>query len=131
MENTKIIYKEESYKIIGACMKVHRALGPGFLEAVYEEALAEEFTKQGIDFKRQVKLPIYYEKKKLKKYYKADFICYDKIVLETKAVSFMPKGFYKQLNNYLKATRKKLGMLVNFGKPSLEYKRIVNTKNSR
>jgi|SRR5690625_1377908 len=129
MTDTKIIYKEESYKIIGACMKVHRALGYGFLEAVYEEALTEEFEKQNIDFERQIKLPVYYGKIKLKKYYKADFICFDKIILEIKAVNMMPNVFYKQLNNYLMATKKELGILINFGKPSLEYKRIINTKH--
>jgi len=126
----EIVFKEESYKIIGACMKVHRVLGSGFLEAVYEEAIEKEFIKENISFKRQVKLNIYYEEKKLNKYYKADFICYDKIVLEIKAVKFIPEVFYAQLKNYLTATKKELGILINFGGPSLTYKRIVNTNNS-
>lgn len=127
----KIVFKEESYKIIGACMKVHRTLGAGFLEAVYEEALKKEFVKQNIPFKRQVKLNIYYEGEKLNKYYRADFICYDSIILEIKSVKLMPKVFYSQLKNYLTATKKELGMLINFGESSLNYKRIVNSKNSR
>lgn len=125
------MFKEESYQIIGACMKVHRALGPGFLEAVYEEALEKEFIKSSIPFKRQKKLEIYYDNEKMNKYYRADFICFDKIILEIKSVKNIPVAFYSQLNNYLKATKKELGMLINFGQPSLTYKRIINTQNSR
>ncbi|MFV5694936.1 GxxExxY protein [Flavobacterium sp. LB3P122] len=72
----KILYKEESFAIIGACMKVHRLLGAGFLEAVYEEALEKEFQIQKIPFKRQVKLDLFYDNQKLKKQYRADFVCY-------------------------------------------------------
>jgi GxxExxY protein len=126
----KILYKEESFAIIGACMKVHRSLGAGFLEAVYEEALEKEFQTQQIPFKRQVKLDLYYENQKLKKQYRADFVCYDTIVLEIKAVSQMPVVFYTQLTNYLKCTNLELGMLINFGTPSLTYKRMINLKNS-
>ena len=126
---TEILYKEESYKIIGACMKVHRELGSGFLEAVYDEALKKEFMKSEIPFKSQVKLKVFYEGEQLKKYYIADFICYDTIVIEIKAVSQMPLIFYSQLNNYLTATKKELGMLINFGQSSLIYKRILNTKS--
>ena len=110
-------------------MKVHRTLGPGFLEAVYEEAMEKEFAKQNIPFERQVKLNIFYDDEKLNKYYKADFICYDKIVLEIKSVKIMPKAFYIQLKNYLTATKKELGMLINFGQSSLDYKRIVKTNS--
>ena len=127
----KILFKDESYQIIGACMKVHRELGPGFLEAVYEEALEKEFIKSSTPFKRQEKIEIYYDNEKLNKYYRADFICFDKIVLEIKAVTNMPIAFYAQLNNYLIATKKELGMVVNFGQPSLNYKRIINIKNPR
>jgi GxxExxY protein len=126
---TEILFKEESYKIIGACMKVHRELGSGFLEAVYDEALMKEFTNSNIPFKSQVKLNVFYEGEQLKKYYKADFICYDKIILEIKSVSQIPIVFFSQLKNYLTATKKELGMLINFGQPSLVYKRILNTKN--
>ena len=127
MTESKILYKEESYKIIGACMKVHRSLGSGFLEAVYQEALIREFENEGITFKSQVKLPVFYEGQKLNKYYIADFICYDNIIIEIKSVSQIPVAFYSQLKNYLAATKKELGMLVNFGQSSLVYKRILNT----
>jgi GxxExxY protein len=75
-------------------------------------------------------LDVFYNEEKLSKYYIADFICYDKIVLEIKSVNQMPLVFYNQLKNYLMATKKELGILINFGQPSLTYKRIINTKNS-
>jgi GxxExxY protein len=129
MAETTILYKEESYKIIGACMKVHRELGAGFLEAVYEEALIKEFVNSGIPFENQVKLHVFYEGQQLNKYYKADFICFNKIILEIKSVSQVPNAFYVQIKNYLTATKKELGMLINFGQPSLTYKRIINSNN--
>ncbi|MCF6297578.1 MAG: GxxExxY protein [Flavobacteriaceae bacterium] len=128
MTKSKILFKEEIYKIIGACMKVHSALGSGFLEAIYDEALKKEFTKSNIPFKSQVKLNVFYEGEQLKKYYKADFICYDKILLEIKSVSQIPVAFYAQVKNYLTATKMELGMLINFGESSLTYKRIINSK---
>ena len=123
---TNIIYKEESYKIIGACMKVHGSLGSGFLEAVYQEVLEDEFLRQGIPFERQVKLNILYNGKLLKKFYKADFVCYDKIIVEIKSAQFLHHDQSKQTLNYVKATQYKLGILVNFGQSSLVYKRLVN-----
>ena len=124
----KILYREESFAIIGACMKVHRTLGAGFLEAVYEEALEREFQNMKIPFKRQVKLDLYYGNQKLTKQYRADFICYDEIIVEIKAVSLIPTAFYAQLQNYLKCTNIELGMLINFGTSSLTYKRMINLK---
>ena len=124
----KILYKEESFAIIGACMKVHRSLWAGFLEAVYEEALEREFQNLKIPFKRQVKLDLYYGNQKLTKQYRADFICYDEIIVEIKAVSLIPTAFYAQLQNYLKCTNIELGMLINFGTSSLTYKRMINLK---
>ena len=125
---SKIIYKDESYAIVGACMKVHRALGPGFLEAVYEEVVEKEFIVQNIPYKRQVKLDLYYEGVQLKKYYRADFVCYDSIIVELKAVTQIPSVLYAQLQNYLKCSNMELGMLINFGTPSLTYKRIEKKK---
>lgn len=122
----EIIYKEESFKIIGACMNVHSALGPGFLEAVYQEALEREFVKQNIPFVRHKKLNIYYDGEPLKKYYIADFVCYDSIVVELKAAQGFFKNQYEQTGNYLKSINLKLGILVNFGTTSLTYKRILN-----
>ncbi len=107
-------------------MKVHSELGPGFLESVYQEALENEFSNLEIPFIKEVKMEIYYGDKKLKKYFKADFLCYDKIIIELKTVSFIPPAHYAQVKNYLVATKKELGILVNFGTPSLTYKRILN-----
>jgi GxxExxY protein len=123
---TEILFKDESFKIIGASMKVHTELGPGFLEAVYQEALEKEFIKRDIPYKRQPKLSLYYDGEKLKKYYIADFICYDSVVLELKVSQFISEGQFKQLQNSLKSSRHKLGLLINFGTSSLTYKRIIN-----
>ena len=122
----KIIFKEESYKIIGICMNIHSTLGNDFLEAVYCEVLEKEFVKNNIPYQREVKLDLFFNGEKLDKKYKADFICFDNIILEIKAVSFIHENFTKQTLNYLKATDKKLGLLINFGEKSLKYKRIIN-----
>ena len=122
----KIIFKEESYKIIGICMNIHSTLGNGFLEAVYSEVLEKEFVKNNIPYQREVKLDLFFNGEKLDKKYKADFICFDNIILEIKAVSFIHENLTKQTLNYLKATDKKLGLLINFGEKSLKYKRIIN-----
>lgn len=107
-------------------MNIHSTMGYGFLEAVYCEILEDEFKKNEIPYEREVSLELFYEGKKLKKKYKADFICFDKIILEIKSVSFLNDNFVRQTLNYLKATDKKLGLLINFGEKSLKYKRIVN-----
>ena len=109
-------------------MTVHRKLGCGFLEAVYQEALEIEFEKQHIPFQREVPLAISYDGKILKKQYVADFTCCDKIIVEIKAVKEFDSIHEAQVFNYLKATGYKLGLLVNFGDTSLEYKRIIKEK---
>ena len=119
------IYKDESYKIIGACMAVHKELGCGFLEAVYQEALEIEFKLQNIPFKREVPLQIPYKGYILKQPYYADFVCYEKIILETKAIETLIAKNESQVINYLEATKFKLGLLVNFGQRSLQQKRLV------
>lgn len=121
-----ILFKQESYQIIGACMKVHRTLGAGFLEKVYQEALEHEMRKLSIPYEREKQLQIFYNEVKLDKYYKADFLCFDSIILEIKAQKFISENDKKQVLNYLKSTSLKLGLLVNFGTPSLTYKRIIN-----
>jgi len=120
-----VYYKNESFQIIGAAMEVHRTLGHGFLEKVYHEALQIEFLKRKIDFVKEYKLPIYYKDTELSVLYSADFICYGKIILEIKALSELSSDHTAQVLNYLKATKMKLGILVNFGSKSLEFKRIV------
>jgi GxxExxY protein len=123
---SEILFKEESYRIIGACMEVHKKLGPGFLESVYSEALELEFKKAEIPHEREKKLSVFYEDIPLKKYFKADFVCYNSIIIELKATKFIIEADYRQTVNNVKATKFKLGLLINFGTPSLTYKRIVN-----
>ena len=122
----ELVYKEESYRIIGACFEVYKEMGCGFLEAVYQECLGIEFSAQAIPFKPQCELGLSYKGRSLKQKYVPDFICFDKIVTEIKAVTELTALHRAQLQNYLKATGSKLGLLVNFGHyPKLEYERIV------
>ena len=127
---TDIIYKEESYKIVGACFEVHKQLGPGFLESVYTEALEGEFQKIDIPYEKEKKLQIFYGDQLMKKYFKADFICFDKIILKIKATDILIKANVQQITNNVRATNLRLGLLINFGSPSLTYKRIINSRNS-
>ena len=107
-------------------MEVHKKLGPGFLESVYAEALELEFQQAKIPYQREVKLPVMYEEKPLNKYFRADFICYHSIIIELKATQYNVEAFVRQTLNNVKATNYKLGLMVNFGTPSLTYKRVVN-----
>ena len=118
---------KETYTIIGCAMEVHRVLGCGFLEAVYQEALEREFTAQRVPFKPQPIVEISYKGQRLTKTYQPDFICHDEIVVEIKAISALSGTEKAQIINYLKATGKKIGLLINFGNKSLEYKRFVYT----
>lgn len=121
-----IVHKEESYKIVGAAFKVYNTLGHGFLEAVYQEALEIEFQRQGVLYEREKELKILYDGVELKQTYKADFVCFGKIIVELKAVSALDDAHRSQVYNYLYATGHKLGLLLNFGYPDeLEYERIV------
>lgn len=122
----ELIYKDESYKIIGACMKVHAELGAGFLESVYQEALEIELTDEEIPFLAQALIEIYYKKNKLNKLFVADFFCYNDIIVEIKAVTQILPEHEAQILNYLKATNVRLGILVNFGSFKLTYKRYLN-----
>ncbi len=106
-------------------MEVHKELGAGFLESVYQEAFELELQKQGIPYEREALLNIYYKGTKLKKCYSADFICYDKIIVELKALAELSTDHEAQVLNYLKTAKLKLGLLINFGSRSLQYKRLV------
>ncbi len=121
-----MIYPKESYDIIGCMMTVHSELGCGFLEKVYQEALEREFTDKGIPFKREVNLKIYYKGNPLQQDYIADFVCYDKIIVELKAISKISDIEKAQVINYLKATGYELGILANFGETSLKTERLCN-----
>ena len=122
----EIIYKDEAYAIQGACFEVYKTLGSGFLEAVYQEALAQEFRLQNIPFAEQCELKLQYKNIPLYQTYKPDFICFDKIIVEIKAVSTLAPEHEAQLLNYLKITNMRLGLLVNFGHyPKVEIKRFA------
>ena len=116
---------EQTYAIIGAAMNVHRELGCGFLEAVYQEALAIEFTHQNIPFIREPALPIHYRDQPLETSYRADFICYESVIVELKALKQLSGIEDAQVINYLKATGLQRALLLNFGTTSLEQKRLV------
>ena len=115
----------QTYEVIGAAMEVHRELGNGFLEAVYQEALAIEMTKRNIPFGREVAVPVAYKGQRLQCSYRADFVCFGEVVVELKAISQLTGADDAQLINELKATAMNRGLLLNFGAPSLEYKRLV------
>lgn len=123
---TEILFKEESYKIVGACFEVYNEKGCGFVEPVYQECLEIEFEMQGIPFRAQQQLQLNYKGRTLKQIYIPDFVCFDQIIVEIKAVSKLCDEHRAQVHNYLKATGFRLGLLVNFGShPKLEYERIV------
>ncbi len=123
------IYSDESYKIIGSCFNVYNEKGCGFLEPVYQECMEIDLEFQQIPFRPQAELELIYRNRLLKNRYIPDLICYDKIIVEIKAVKEITDKYRAQVMNYLKATGYKLGLLVNFGHhPQLEYERIVNTK---
>lgn len=117
----------QTHEIIGAAMEVHSELGAGFLESVYQEALAREFNARGIPFLAEVELPIHYKGERLTTFFRADFICYGEVVVELKALKAISGVEESQLLNYLKAAGHERGLLLNFGSPRLEVKRMVFT----
>lgn len=119
---------QRTYAIIGAAMEVHKQLGFGFLEAVYQEALAVEMEIRNIPFNREVMLPVQYKNRQLAVGYRADFLCFENVVVELKALRKLSTIEEAQILNYLKATGFETGILINFGSRSLEYKRYANTK---
>jgi GxxExxY protein len=121
-----VVYGEKSYSIMGACFEVYKQKGCGFLEPVYQECLGIELGLRKVPFKAQLPLPLLYKGVPLKHVYVPDFVCFDKIVLEIKAVSRLLDEHRAQIFNYLKAANHKLGLLVNFSHfPKIEYERIV------
>ena len=122
---SELIYKEESFKIIGLCMEVHRELGKGHDEIIYKDALEFELSQANIAFTREKEFLIRYKTIILRHKYFADFVVFDKILLEAKAVDRLTESHVKQVLNYLAASKLKLGLLVNFGEDSLVYKRVV------
>lgn len=121
----ELYLKEEAYSIIGICMEVHKILGKWHSEKVYGDALEYEFRKNNIPYSRESKFNIEYKEIVLPTYYFADFLVFDEIILEIKAIQELSKSEIKQTLNYLAASKNKLGILVNFGEDSLKYKRII------
>jgi GxxExxY protein len=121
----ELLYKDECYKIVGACMEVHRILGCGFLEPVYQDALAIEFQHSRIPHEREKVFEIDYKGIVLPNTYKADFICYGQIIVELKALSQLTNDHTAQILNYLKASNLKVGLLINFGTQSLDHHRFI------
>ena len=126
-----LIYKEESYRIMGACFEVYKDKGCGSLEPVYQECMEIELALQGMQFIPKRSLALSYKGRPLKSTYEPDFICLDKVILELKAATALTDEHRAQVLNYLKATGYRLGLLVNFGHhPMLEWERIANTRNN-
>ena len=123
---SNLLFKDEAFRIIGACMEVHKNLGCGFLESVYQEALEIELSLCNIPFEKEKPLNIFYKNNQLDRHYRVDFVCFGKIILELKALISLKTEHIGQILNYLKATNFQLGMLVNFGESSLKFKRVVN-----
>jgi GxxExxY protein len=125
-QGTELKFADDSYRIRGAVFEVYRETGCGFLEAVYQECLAKEFRAQGIPFVAQPELILHYKGEPLVQTYRPDFICFDRIIVELKALSDLNNEHRAQVHNYLKATGLELGLLVNFGHyPRAEIERIV------
>ena len=124
----EILYKEVSFRIVGAAMEVHGILGPGFLESVYQVALEKELNLRGIPFQHQVELPVTY-KSALVGVYKADLVVDGKIIVEIKGISKLNASHNAQALHYLAATGLELAILINFGAGSLEYRRVVKSEN--
>ena len=129
IEALKKKYEAETYHIIGAAMEVHRQLGAGFLEPVYGDAFAMELRNRLIPFEREYKINIKYKGETIDHYYVADFVCYNHVIVELKAVSELTKTYDSQVLNYLNATGFEVGLLINFGETSLRYHRHFNARN--
>jgi len=127
----KLILKDEAYAIVGAAMEVHKDKGFGFLEAVYQECMEMELEAQGVPAVPLQEMPIFYKGRKLKKTYVADFVAYGKVIVELKALDKLASREEAQVLNYLKASGFEVGILINFGGPSLEFKRIVRTERGK
>ena len=122
---SELLYKDEVFKLVGLCMEIHRELGKGHDEVIYKDALVVELQSGKIPFSRELKYEVRYKGVILPHHYRADFVVWDKILFEAKAVERLTDAHVKQVMNYLAASKLELGLLVNFGSDSLEWKRVV------
>jgi GxxExxY protein len=120
---------DQTYQIIGTAFEVHKELGCGFLEPVYQEALELEFGDRGIPFRPQAAMPVFYKGRRLKAPYRADFVCYEEIIVELKALTKVGEIEWAQVLNYLKASSHERGLLINFGAKSLEHRRFIRSQD--
>ncbi len=119
------MYKNEHYKLVGLCIEIHRILGSGLLEVVYKDALEYELQQNKIPYTREKEYPVYYKGKLLPHQFYADFVVYDNIIVEVKALNEISKEHIAQTINYIKLARGKLGIIINFGTAELQHKRII------
>jgi len=122
---SELLYKQECYQLVGLCMEIHRELGKGHDEVIYKDALVVELSRASIPFEREKKYEITYKGVILPHHYRADFVIWDKLLFEAKAVEQLTDSHVKQVLNYLAASKLRLGLLVNFGGDSLEWKRVI------
>ena len=122
---SELLYKQECFQLVGLCMEIHRELGKGHDEVIYKDALVVELSRAGIPFSREKKYEVAYKGVLLPHHYFADFVIWDKIIYEAKAVEKLSDSHVKQVLNYLAASKLRLGLLFNFGGASLEWKRII------
>ncbi len=121
----ELLYKDECFKLVGLCMEIHRELGKGHDEVIYKDAMVVELSRANIPFSREKKYEVSYKGVILPHFYYADFVVWDRILFEAKAVEKLTDAHVKQVLNYLAASKLRLGLLVNFGGDSLEWKRII------
>jgi GxxExxY protein len=121
----ELLYRDETHRFIGMCMEIHRELGKGHDEVIYKDALVVELSRAAIPFNREKKYEITYKGVLLPHHYFADFVVWDKIIFEAKAVEKLAESHIKQVLNYLAASKLRIGLLVNFGADSLEWKRVI------
>jgi GxxExxY protein len=128
---SELLYKDEVFKLVGLCMEIHRELGSGYDEVIYKDAFVVELQRATIPFSRERKYEVNYKGVILPHFYYSDFVVWDKILFEAKAVEKLTDAHVKQVLNYLAASKLALGLLVNFGGDSLEWKRVVLSKNQK